>query len=120
MTNRTQRNTPLLTGISQFEVDFVIPRIGVDLPMGIDPFLLFKSRYPEFQALHNQILDVFRFGIDLIKNQRDNEVRELFQFPEVSEIGLGYTIPQLDKVGLSADDRTKIERGNASKLLNLP
>jgi predicted TIM-barrel fold metal-dependent hydrolase len=36
------------------------------------------------------------------------------------EIGLGYTIPQLDKVGLSAGDRTKIERGNASKLLNLP
>ncbi|MGH7854315.1 MAG: amidohydrolase family protein, partial [Candidatus Binatia bacterium] len=36
------------------------------------------------------------------------------------EIGLGYTLPQLDKVGLSANDRTKIERGNASKLLNLP
>ncbi len=36
------------------------------------------------------------------------------------EIGLGYTIPQLDKVGLSAADRTKIERGYASKLLNLP
>ena len=86
-----RRVQPLLSGVSQFEVDFVIPRVGIDVPVGIDPFLLFKSRYPEFQALHNQILDVFRFGIDLIKNQRDNEVRELFQFPEVSEIGLGYT-----------------------------
>jgi predicted TIM-barrel fold metal-dependent hydrolase len=36
------------------------------------------------------------------------------------EIGLGYTIPQLEKAGLSTSDRTKIERGNASKLLNLP
>jgi predicted TIM-barrel fold metal-dependent hydrolase len=36
------------------------------------------------------------------------------------EIGLGYTIPQLNKAGLSANDRVKIERGNATKLLNLP
>jgi predicted TIM-barrel fold metal-dependent hydrolase len=36
------------------------------------------------------------------------------------EIGLGYTIPQLETVGLSAGDRAKIERGNASRLLNQP
>jgi len=35
------------------------------------------------------------------------------------EVGLGYTIPQLDKVGLSAGDRAKIERENAVRLLNL-
>ncbi len=35
------------------------------------------------------------------------------------EVGLGYTIPQLDKVGLSAGDRAKIERENAKRLLNL-
>ena len=35
------------------------------------------------------------------------------------EVGLGYTIPQLDKVGLSAGDRAKIERENATRLLNL-
>jgi hypothetical protein len=84
-------NRPLLSGVSQFEVDFVIPRIGIDVPVGIDPFLLFKSRDPEFQTLHNQILDVFCAGLDLIRKQRDDEVERLFQFPEVSEIGLGYT-----------------------------
>src|SRR5438045_2656825 len=83
-------NRPLLSGVSQFEVDFVIPRIGIDVPVGIDPFLLFKSRDPEFQTLHNQILDVFCAGLDLIRKQRDDEVERLFQFPEVSEIGLGY------------------------------
>jgi len=36
------------------------------------------------------------------------------------EVGLGYTIPQLDKVGLSSGDRAKIERENAVRLLNLP
>jgi len=35
------------------------------------------------------------------------------------EVGLGYTIPQLDKVGLSSGDRAKIERENAVRLLNL-
>ena len=35
------------------------------------------------------------------------------------EIGLGYTLPQLDKVGLSDRDRAKIQRENATRLLNL-
>lgn len=35
------------------------------------------------------------------------------------DVGLGYTIPQLDKLGLPPAEREKIERGNASKLLNL-
>jgi aminocarboxymuconate-semialdehyde decarboxylase len=35
------------------------------------------------------------------------------------EVGLGYTIPQLDKVGLSTGDRAKIECENAKRLLNL-
>src|SRR5205085_1036611 len=82
---------PLLSGISQFEVDFVIPRIGIDVPVGIDPFLLFKSRDPEFQTLHGRILAVFRSGIELVVKNKQDEARRLFRFPEVSEIGLGYT-----------------------------
>ena len=35
------------------------------------------------------------------------------------DVGLGYTIPQLDKLSLPPAEREKIERGNASKLLNL-
>lgn len=86
-----RRAEPLLTGVSQFEVDFVIPRIGIDVPVGIDPFLLFKSRDPEFQALHTQILDVFRAALEMIRKQQNNEVQRLLEFPEVSEVGLGYT-----------------------------
>jgi hypothetical protein len=29
---------------TQSEVDFVIPDLSVDLPLAIDPFLLYKSR----------------------------------------------------------------------------
>lgn len=81
----------LLPGVSQYEVDFVIPRLGVDVPVGIDPFLLFKSRDPEFQRLHEQLLAVFRSGVEFIKSGRENDARTLLQFPEVSEVGLGYT-----------------------------
>ncbi len=44
---------PLIRGISPFDVDFVIPRLGIDVPVGIDPFLLFKSRDPNFVQLHH-------------------------------------------------------------------
>jgi len=87
----TRPNTPLLKGISQFEVDFVIPRIGVDLPMGIDPFLLFKSRDSELAQLHSIILQTFNEGIALIRNGKLSHVRQLFDFPEASEVGFGYT-----------------------------
>lgn len=84
-------NTPLLQDVSQYEVDFVIPRVGVDLSLCIDPFLLFKSRDPILSALHSTILRAFNHGIDLISKGKVNEVRKLFDFPEVEEIGFGYT-----------------------------
>lgn len=84
-------NTPLLQMISQYEVDFVIPRVGIDLPMGIDPFLLFKSRDSQFADLHAAILVAFTRGIELIRSRQTHKARQLLDFPEVGEIGLGYT-----------------------------
>jgi hypothetical protein len=84
-------NAPLLYGVSQYEVDFVIPRVGVDLPLGIDPFLLFKSRDPYLSSLHKNILDSFNHGINLVREGNIQGARNLFEFPEASEIGLGYT-----------------------------
>lgn len=83
--------TPLLKGISQFDVDFVIPRIGVDLPLGIDPFLLFKSRNATFSALHGIVLTTFNTAVDALRSGDVATAKYLFDFPEVSEIGLGYT-----------------------------
>jgi hypothetical protein len=81
----------LLPGVSQYEVDFVIPRLGVDVPVGIDPFLLFKSRDPELRELHDRIVNVFRSGVECIKAGREQDARAILQFPEVAEVGLGYT-----------------------------
>jgi hypothetical protein len=83
-------NTLLLPGISQFEVDFVIPCVGVDIPIGIDPFLLFKSRDIVLSELHSLILKAFNKGIELVRTDHQLAAQKLFDFPEVAEIGLGY------------------------------
>jgi hypothetical protein len=115
-------NTPLLKGVSQFEVDFVIPRVGIDLPMGIDPFLLFKSRDVALSELHSTILEAFNYGVDLVRKEQTDDARYLFKFPEVSEIGLGYTKKGKRGAGVGeflteliietlADSPTLLERG---------
>ena len=82
---------PLLPHLSPYHVDFVIPRIGIDLPLGIDPFLLFKSRDSEYRQLHTLLIATFNAGVAAIREKDTDEAHRLFDFPEVSAIGLGYT-----------------------------
>jgi len=82
---------PLLPHLSQYQLDFVIPRIGIDLPLGIDPFLLFKSRDSEYRRLHTLLIATFNAGVAAIREGNTDEAHRLFDFPEVSAIGLGYT-----------------------------
>lgn len=58
-----------------------------DLPLFIDPFLLFNSTKPEYQALHGEILNYMRFlkGITLVGSASPVLVRSLFAFPEVKQ-----------------------------------
>jgi hypothetical protein len=92
----------LLGNISQYDVDFVIPRLGVDVPVGIDPFLLFKSRNAEYRSLHETLVAVFNSGIDAIRRGKLSEARRVFNFPEVSAIGLGYTLRSKRGSGVGA------------------
>lgn len=91
MTKTAEPRAPLIAGISQYDVDFVIPRNGVDIPLGIDPFLLYKSRDPEYRALHDLLLSAFGNGIRAVREGRISDAERLFDFPEVSAIGLGYS-----------------------------
>jgi len=82
---------PLLRNVSQYDVDFVIPRIGVDVPVGIDPFLLYKSRNPEYRKLHGILVGVFNAGVDAVQRGAIADARRILDFPEVSAVGMGYT-----------------------------
>jgi hypothetical protein len=83
--------SPLLfPHLEQLEVDFVIPLRKGDLPLCIDPFLLYKSRDPELRLLHTQIVDHFVAGMTSLAARNQREAEHILTFPEVSEVGLGY------------------------------
>jgi hypothetical protein len=42
--------------IRQDEVDFVVPHMREDLPLYLDPFLLWKSEDPRYRELHDVLL----------------------------------------------------------------
>jgi len=62
-----------------------------DLPLFIDPFLLFNSRKEKYQALHESIIEYLRF---LKSKANTNLTRGLidswYRFPEVRENWLGF------------------------------
>jgi hypothetical protein len=64
-----------------------------DLPLFIDPFLLFQSEKPEYQALHNAIIQYLKYLRDLSLRQTIDygRLKSLFYFSEVKQTYLGYT-----------------------------
>jgi hypothetical protein len=74
----------------QCELDFAIPLLTEDIPLYVDPFLLWKS--PSFQdkALHGAILNAFNH-IGYLANQGrvDDAVAQLITGSECDEVGLG-------------------------------
>lgn len=76
--------------LNQREVDFVIPRLDQDLPLCIDPFLLYKSRREDLRKAHETLVTLFREAFSAFKASREDLVSSLIDFPEVSEIRFGY------------------------------
>jgi hypothetical protein len=77
--------------IRQDEVDFVVPHLREDLPLYLDPFLLWKSDDPEYRRLHADLLgfmdEVRRHAVG------GRAIRASILLSEVSEpveLGLGY------------------------------
>jgi hypothetical protein len=103
---------------TQAEVDFVIPRLDQDLPLCIDPFLLYKSRDGTLRDLHGQLVRLFNNSIVLFREGRRGEMDELIDFPEASEIGFGLRhIEELQLVSIGvAADRVSDIAANVFKL----
>jgi hypothetical protein len=77
--------------IRQDEVDFVIPHLREDLPLYLDPFLLWKSDDPEYRRLH---ADLLGFVDEVRKHAVDGRATRasmlLSEVSEPVELGLGY------------------------------
>lgn len=64
-----------------------------DLPLFIDPFLLFNSDKPEYVALHDQIIRYVAFLRDMSSEPGIHEglLKSWFHFPEVKQNWFGYS-----------------------------
>lgn len=64
-----------------------------DLPLFIDPFLLYASDKPEYKALHSGIIDylVFLKGKACAGALDSSQIARWYRFPEVKEVWLGYS-----------------------------
>ena len=65
--------------------------VVTDLPLFIDPFLLFHSAKPEYQALHQGIVDYLQFLRSRADAGLDRDTaRNLYRFREVKQNWLGF------------------------------
>lgn len=95
----------------QSELDFAIQFFDEDIPLYIDPFLLWKSPSQQDQALHTTIINSFNYLNFLLKKGKKNEaIVNLINLSECSEVGLGVS---KSRKGL------KIGENQAAEILSL-
>ena len=65
-----------------------------DLPLFVDPFLLFNSKKPEYQQLHDQMIKYLAFLRDKSADQAIDSglIRAWYHFPEISQNWFGFSI----------------------------
>src|SRR3989442_7582878 len=74
---------------TQEEADFAIPFLDDDIPLYVDPFLLWKSPSMQDQALHTAVVSSFNHFGHLAKNDKEKEAIEaLIRISECQEAGL--------------------------------
>lgn len=82
----------------QSELDFAIPFFDKDIPLYVDPFLLWKSPSQQDQALHTSVIDGFNFlGQKYLKGNEKEAAQDLVKLSECDEVGLGTSISRKGK-----------------------
>jgi len=74
---------------TQTEVDFAIPFLDEDIPLYLDPFLLWKSPSQQDNALHTTIIGSFNYLGNLFLEDEDSAIEILKEISECDEVGLG-------------------------------
>jgi hypothetical protein len=89
----------------QVELDFAIPILDEDVPLYVDPFLLWKSPSYQDKALHRSMVESFNaIGHLARRAKRERGVEQLLIASECDEVGLGVSatlerlVGQLDGV----------------------
>src|SRR5918997_1778162 len=97
--------------LPQSRLDFAIPFFDEDIPLYVDPFLLWRSPSQQDQALHTALVSSFNHQNWLIHKGREEEaLRNLILASECDEVGLGVSAKRQGK---------RIGTGAANDILNL-
>lgn len=84
--------------LAQAELDFAIPFFDEDLPLFLDPFLLWKSPSQQDNALHTTLMASFNHLNRLVqKGQEDEATKILVELSECEEVGLGVSATRRGK-----------------------
>jgi len=101
---------------TQEEVDFGIPLLNEDIPLYVDPFLLWKSPSMQDNSLHTAITNSFNHLGYLFLNKKEKEsIESLILTSECQEVGLG---DSKNRIGKKIGEKTAIEILNLFK--NVP
>jgi hypothetical protein len=78
--------------LSQEQIDFAVPFFGEDMPLCIDPFLLWKSPSQQYNALHTSLLSAINTMGEAFQKTSDEKLVLLLQeLSECDEVGLGFS-----------------------------
>jgi hypothetical protein len=76
-------------GVTQEGLDFAIPFLDEDLPLHVDPFLLWRSPSLQDNALHTAVINSFNHLGHLNRTDPERAISILVRLSECDEIGLG-------------------------------
>jgi hypothetical protein len=83
---------------SQASLDFAIPFLNEDIPLYVDPFLLWKSPAYQDKALHQSLINSFNhFGALAKAGDTNKAVSQLMIASECTEVGLGVSATRTGK-----------------------
>jgi hypothetical protein len=76
--------------LAQAELDFAIPFFDEDIPLYVDPFLLWRSPSQQDQTLHTGLINAFNhLGRLVAKGEDQQAIARLIVASECDEVGLG-------------------------------
>lgn len=95
----------------QVELDFAIPFLDEDIPLYLDPFLLWRSPSQQDQMLHTGLLNAFNhLGVLASQGREAEAIDALTQASECDEVGLGTSLTRKGK---------RIGRSKAKEIIDL-
>lgn len=76
--------------LRQEDVDFAIPYLDEDIPLFVDPFLMWKSPSMQDNSLHTAVVNSFNhLGKRYLSGDRSGATSTLIAASECDEVGLG-------------------------------